>query len=378
MKKSGIFVVLLVALSCGGVDKRDNDANGSDPCEGVACPIQTTCVATGNTGVCTGTEVDSTVVDFVTSVSEPTDDLVTVGLQAHDAIFLDMTNQNEQWRADMLRRWRQLGIPMYFEIDPTSRIILDYLATLEGQVANLAHEEDVVLVEFFQSAAMHALMRTNPHFDEFLAALENAKQLGTWVLFATDYDHGNGILDVRAPIQLDCSILAPRECLETRGCVVDFDERSYSGYECRNASTDCELWKTEDACSSSPECMWDYGDCFCPENNCECGGGPAPACRNLCGGEAGIPCLEGFFCSLPNYENGWPGQGSSQCLGNFDSLGVCQKVPQDCNDQFVAEICACSDENRFPATYANDCLRRQAKASFSHAGACDALSPTHL
>ncbi len=144
--------------------------------------------------------LESVIVDLMTGLSAPADDFVTVSLRDHDPIYLDMTKPNATARAEILESMRQLGSPMYFEIAPNARVILDYLFPIEGQVLELITQEDGIAVHLTTSAAVHFLYQANPDFQQFLDALEVAKQLGTALLITTDMDEGNKIVDVRASL----------------------------------------------------------------------------------------------------------------------------------------------------------------------------------
>ncbi|MFC1609421.1 hypothetical protein ACFL6C_00550 [Myxococcota bacterium] len=190
----------------------------------------------------------------------------------------------------------------------------------------------------------------------------NLCHLELWSAVPSDGDCTGGV---------DCESLARDECLASEDCFLDFSEQSYGHYECREALSPCERKTDETSCRAESGCHWDPGSCYCPEGvECFCGGGPAPSCREYCGGFAGYPCPEGYFCSLPMHENGWPGSGAPQCTGNWDQMGVCLWIPDACEDPFEAPLCGC-DGDSTAITYANGCTRRQAEASFSHFGACE-------
>ena len=149
---------------------------------------------------------------------------------------------------------------------------------------------------------------------------------------------------------------------------------------CRVAGLNCP---TIDALQATcePTCGWDNFDI--DDHGCRtCGcltDWPPPlpvwceATGPSCGGISPIGCPDGFFCSFANYEDtDWPGPGYPECRGVYDQLGVCEFVPRECQsgDEFYVPSCGCSSGNATAVTYPNECLRRQAQASFSHRGAC--------
>jgi hypothetical protein len=73
----------------------------------------------------------------------------------------------------------------------------------------------------------------------------------------------------------------------------------------------------------------------------------------MCGGIAGITCLDGLVCDPPS--------GSCQVA---DIGGICVVRPKPCTKEF-RPVCACDD-----TTFANDCLRLAAGAAKSHDGEC--------
>jgi hypothetical protein len=72
-----------------------------------------------------------------------------------------------------------------------------------------------------------------------------------------------------------------------------------------------------------------------------------------CGGIAGIVCPDGQYCELP----------AGEC-SSADLQGRCEEIPATC-PEFFLPVCGCDG-----ATYANDCLRRQAGAQRAHTGTC--------
>ena len=144
-------------------------------------------------------ESESVIIDYLTGVSTPANERYTITLRDHREIYLDTTMNNTASRAQLLDSIRQQGRPMYFKIDPTTRVIQDYLFSMEYQVQELRPKVDTVEVLLIVSAAIHVLKRSNPDFQNLLEALEKAKLAGETVL-VTETDLQHEIIDVRPPL----------------------------------------------------------------------------------------------------------------------------------------------------------------------------------
>ncbi|HUU01547.1 MAG TPA: calcium-binding EGF-like domain-containing protein [Myxococcota bacterium] len=202
------FVAMWMIAGCGTYSVLGN-------CDRVTCSGHGTCQQNDGTAscacdpgwendpgdalVCLEAEPESPIVDLITDVSEPSAGYVTVSLRDHQPVLLDMSMPHADTRAEILDSMRGLGHPMYFEIDLGSRVIVDYLFTLEGPVDNLVPREDGVEVMLLTSAAIHFLKRANPDFQRFLDFLEDTKEHGDAVL-VTETRDGYEIIDVRAPL----------------------------------------------------------------------------------------------------------------------------------------------------------------------------------
>ena len=149
----------------------------------------------------------STVVDFITNVSAPANDLVTVSLQSHAPIFLDVTDPSTRWRAESLESWRQLSMLMFFKIAPDERVIVSFLTTMTGTIMAMDSTDDAEEVGLNEYQAINFLKRSNPNFQQYFDALLNAQQQGHAILVTTDYDNGHEVIDVRPTISLRSSDL---------------------------------------------------------------------------------------------------------------------------------------------------------------------------
>ncbi|NUP11330.1 MAG: hypothetical protein HOW73_35235 [Polyangiaceae bacterium] len=92
-------------------------------------------------------------------------------------------------------------------------------------------------------------------------------------------------------------------------------------------------------------------------NSPECGCGcvePEPV--ETCGGIAGTPCAEGYYCNYPI---------DSYCGGD-DSLGTCEPIFDGGCPEIYAPVCGCDG-----VTYGNSCEASANGASIAHEGSCD-------
>ena len=174
-----------------------------------------------------------------------------------------------------------------------------------------------------------------------------------------------GWIAVELLVPGDCSTLARDDCIIDPRCVLWGSETEDPGYLCLPAETPCEAQASLEQCVAAGACAWDPGRCYCPEDReCACGGGPAPKCRDLCGGFGGATCAPGRFCDLDITP-------APACASSPDDGGECELVPRSCAGSPTGPVCACaSAEPGGPSTFDNDCLRRQALASGERAGAC--------
>jgi hypothetical protein len=173
-----------------------------------------------------------------------------------------------------------------------------------------------------------------------------------------------GWLIAQPPLELDCAALARDVCITDPRCILWGSELRDPGYVCVPVASACEAHATPETCLAG-DCVWDPGECYCPEGvECACAGGPAPKCRDFCGGLNGSFCGVGRYCDSEVF-------GAPGCLGAPDTGGLCERVPDDCRGTPPSPVCACIPGAPMGAvTYADDCLRRQALNSGMIPGAC--------
>ena len=139
----------------------------------------------------------SMVMDLVTAVSDPVDSIVTVTFQSSAPVLVDVSTALGAFWAELMDRYRQEGRPVYVELDPGTRMVIDFLFPLETRVQSVTHEPDGVEVLLTNSHAVHFLWRSNPCFDHLLEELEAALEDQSDVLVTEDDELG--IVDIRPP-----------------------------------------------------------------------------------------------------------------------------------------------------------------------------------
>lgn len=158
-----------------------------------------------------------------------------------------------------------------------------------------------------------------------------------------------------------CGQLQRDDCIADPRCVLWGSEIRDPEYACVEASGACESILVPSACRNQ-NCRWDPGDCYCPEGiDCACGGGPAPKCRSVCGGQAGVSCPDDRYCE-------WSSLDAPACVLPPDAEGWCERPPPYCRGTPPSEVCACGPDG--PTRYGNDCSRRMDQAGPADPAAC--------
>lgn len=109
---------------------------------------------------------------------------------------LDPDNPNSINYGEILDGMRQVGLPVYVELDPETRSVTRLFVPLVVTVRNiLPTESGELLVELEISSARHILSPANPDFNRLWEALEDARQHNTKVIVTETDNHE--IIDVR-------------------------------------------------------------------------------------------------------------------------------------------------------------------------------------
>ena len=163
-----------------------------------------------------------------------------------------------------------------------------------------------------------------------------------------------------SPSLMTCASMRRDDCIIAPSCVLWGSENDDPGYVCLEAAGACEVHTDPETCVRTTGCLWDPGDCYCPEGaDCLCGGGPAPKCRNRCGSPG--PCPAGRYCDFVR-------QSAPECTMEPNPEGRCDWRPTSCAG--VAEIPVCGCSGASAQTFQSDCAARQAEASARISGAC--------
>lgn len=128
------------------------------------------------------------------------DQNVTVTFASGRKAQLDVSQHQGRVWAEVLQSLRETGQPAYVEIEPDTGVITQLLLPRNYTVTALRREKDRLEVELNPSQAIHAVMRSNPYYQEIARALERAHDRGTQVL-VTEAVGGGEIVDARLPQQ---------------------------------------------------------------------------------------------------------------------------------------------------------------------------------
>lgn len=201
-----LFTLSCLAAACGG------GQDPADSCAGVTCAGHGTCVLVVGEAICTceqgyepdpgdplscvSSQLQSIVVDVVTGMSAPVDQVITVSLRSNPDVSLTLGTAIADVWEDMLRYSQSYPRPIYLDLDPETRAILDVEQPLVSTIERLVPTDEALRVELTYSAAIHFLYPTNPRFQEMADFLHDALANGDSVVVTER--HAEGIIDVRA------------------------------------------------------------------------------------------------------------------------------------------------------------------------------------
>lgn len=209
-------VAILLTLALGMISAcADYGAASDGPCRGVTCSGHGKCTLAGEVAacdcdsgwqwkaddalVCVESAIESVIVDLVTGLSEPVDQVVSVSLKNSLSVSLKLGTAMAAVWEDMLGLSKQHQQPVYLEIVPETRpedrMILHLELPLVSPVHSLEPNDEGVEVQLIHSAAIHFLALAHPKFQEMLAVLEAALRDGATVVVSEK--DGRGIVDVR-------------------------------------------------------------------------------------------------------------------------------------------------------------------------------------
>jgi len=137
-----------------------------------------------------------------TWVSRPAGELpgnVTVEFKTGQKGILDMKNPRAVHWGDIIDRLEKSNQPVYVEIDDESGVITDLLIPMVFKVERLDPDEHGnLLIRLQPSAAIHALLKSDPNFERMRTSLEAALKDGSERLITETRDD-HEIIDVRQP-----------------------------------------------------------------------------------------------------------------------------------------------------------------------------------
>src|SRR5262245_60202802 len=121
---------------------------------------------------------------------------ISIELEAGRQVRLDPANPRSAAYARILNGLRELGQPVYIEVDPATSALTRLLIPQVSRIVALHQIDDGIGVELEMSHAGHVLRRETADFDEFEALLRQAARNGGTVVLTEDDAHI--IIDVRS------------------------------------------------------------------------------------------------------------------------------------------------------------------------------------
>jgi hypothetical protein len=183
---------------------------------------------------------------------------LTVELHDGSTCRLDMAFPHSFTLAKILEVLHGANQPVYFDIEPDTRIIQDILFPRAVQVTDIAGaaDGDKLVIGLRRSSARSFIRTTNPAFATLLSALTQANNNASTVL-VTDASEGGEILDVRpAPMPQGCTPVGVASAPATQKYAVGPDEAR-------------EAFRIGLMATCDPLCPW--GSCIpflFPDNGC--------------------------------------------------------------------------------------------------------------
>ncbi len=196
---SALVGAALPGFGCGGSSPGDDDSDTGDAGTDADTDADTDGDTDGDTdtdtGECIPGGADSMVMDVPVGLSDPEAGLVTVSFATAEPVFVDIGTAIGENQAQQFQLFKDLQRPIFAWIEPGTRIVIDVIQTIEGQVASLTPMEEEIQVTLVASAAIHHLWNDNECFDHLYDELQAALDDQTDVEVSVDDELG--IVDVR-------------------------------------------------------------------------------------------------------------------------------------------------------------------------------------